>query len=138
MDPRNLHVTLHYLGQVTGSFRACVHAAAQTVNAEPFQLDLDRFGCFPRAKILWMGSQAVPAQLMHLHKNLGIAITDCGFKYDERPFTPHVTLMRKYNKTDNDQLDFTIPWAVNDFVLVESIQDKMGVCYRVLERYPMQ
>jgi 2'-5' RNA ligase len=135
--PQNLHVTLHFVGQVTEPSKDCIHAAAQSVNAQTFQLNLDCFGHFPKAKIFWMGPQNVPAQLVHLHQKLGDAIADCGFKSETRPFSPHVTLMRKCSKPGIAQSDFSLPWRVEEFVLVESITCKEGVNYQVIEKYPL-
>ncbi len=133
----NLHVTLHFVGQATESTKDCMHAAARSVDAETFQLDMDTLGHFPKAKIFWMGAQNIPAQLTQLHKKLGAAIEDCGFNADTRPFLPHVTLMRKSVNPAMKYEDFSIPWTVDEFVLVESVQDEAGVNYRVLERYSM-
>ena len=137
IKPHNLHVTLHYVGQVTESTKDCMHTAAQSVKAETFQLDLDNFGHFPKAKILWIGSQNTPAQLTQLHKKLGVAFENCGFHSDTRAFSPHVTLMRKCSKPDTTQIEFSLPWRIEEFVLVESITYKEGVNYQVIEKYPL-
>jgi len=137
IQPQNLHATLHFVGQVTESTKDCMHAAAQSVNAEAFQLDLDNFGHFRKAKILWMGSQNAPDQLTKLHKTLGVAIENCVFSIDSRAFSPHITLMRKCSKPDTDQIEFSIPWRVEEFVLVESVTYKEGVSYQVIEKYPL-
>ena len=137
IQPQNLHETLHFVGQVTESTKDCMHAAAQSVNAQTFQLNLDCFGHFPKAKIFWIGSQTMPARLVHLHKKLGDAIADCGFKCETRPFSPHVTLMRKCSKPGTAQRAFSLPWRVEEFVLVESITYKEGVNYQVIEKYPL-
>ena len=137
MQQHNLHATLHYVGQVTESTKDCMHAAAQSVKAEAFQLNLDRFGLFPKAKIFWMGAQDTPDQLMQLHKNLGIAIEGCGFVVDKRAYSPHLTLLRKCRGPVPAQIEFSIPWHVEEFVLVESITYKEGVNYQVIEKYPL-
>ena len=137
VQTQNLHGTLHYVGQVTESTKDCMHAAARSVEAEAFQLDLDNFGHFPKAKIFWMGAQNLPVQLTQLHKKLGDAIGGCGFNTDTRPFSLHVTLMRKYRGPAPAQIDFSIPWRVEEFVLVESITHKEGVKYQVIEKYPL-
>ena len=135
--PQNLHVTIHFVGQVTKPTKDCMHAAAQSVNAEVFQLNLDCFGCFPKAKIFWMGPKNTPVQLTELHKKLGIAIEDCGFNSDTRPLSPHVTLVRKCSKPDISPIEFSVPWRAEAFVLVESITYKEGVNYQVIEKYPL-
>ena len=134
---QNMHVTLHFVGHVTESTKDCMHAAARSVEAEAFQLDLDNLGHFPKAKIFWMGVQNAPEQIAQLHKKLGIAIEDCGFVSDKRAYAPHVTLMRKCVHPAMKYEDFSIPWTVDEFVLVESVQDEAGVNYRVLERYTL-
>ena len=137
MVPRNLHVTLHFLGLVNETSKDCMHAAAQTVKAESFQFDLDCFGHFSKAKIFWMGPQETPDQLLQLHERLGHAVGECGFVVDERRYAPHVTLMRKCMNPAMEYENFCIPWIVEDFVLVESVQGTSGVEYRVVERYPL-
>lgn len=137
MESRNLHVTLYFLGQVTESERDCMHFAAQSVKAEKFQLSLDCFGYFSKAKIFWVGLENIPVQLSQLHQTLGGALVACGFKRDERPYAPHVTLMRKCVDPVIPREDFSINWRVDEFVLVESVQSVSGVEYRVLETYSL-
>jgi len=137
MRPSNLHVTLHFIGQATTSTKDCMHAAARSVQAEPFQIDLNCFGLFPKAKILWMGTRNPSAQLEQLHKKLGLAIEDCGFNSDTRVFSPHVTLARKYTGPVPERVSFSIPWAIEEFVLVESVPFEQGVNYQVIEKYPL-
>ena len=145
MQPFNLHVTLHYIGSVTEDVKDCMHAAAQTISSDSFECDLDQLGSFRRARILWMGCQKVSVELAQLHNKLAVALESCGYQSENRVFTPHVTLMRKYlghpgKQSANqsaDQIDFSIPWSVNEFVLVESHTDKQGVIYQVIEKYPL-
>jgi 2'-5' RNA ligase len=137
IQPQNLHETLQFVGQVTEATKDCMHVAAQSVKAEAFQLELDNLGHFPKAKVFWMGSQNIPAQFTQLHKKLGVAIENCGFNSEARAFSPHITLMRKCSKPDVAQIEFSIPWRVEEFVLVESITYKEGVKYQVIEKYPL-
>ena len=84
-----------------------------------------------------MGLGDIPVQLSQLHQTLGDALADCGFKRDERPYTPHVTLMRKCVGPVMPCEDFTINWCVDEFVLVESVQGDSAVEYRVVESYSL-
>ena len=145
IQPRNLHMTLHFIGSVTEDVKDCMQMAAQTVRSDPFEYYLDQFGSFRRAKILWMGCQKVSVELTQLHNKLAVALERCGYQSENRVFTPHLTLMRKYQgplrnqmaKQSAEQVDFSIPWFVNEFVLVESDTDKQGVIYQVIEKYPL-
>jgi 2'-5' RNA ligase len=73
-----------------------------------------------------------------LHRNLGAALAACDFDADQRPYSPHVSLLRKVRKTVVDHQAFSINWHVDRFVLLESISSAEGVNYRVIEEYPAQ
>lgn len=135
--PAKLHVTLHFLGQVTEEVQHCMHRAALTVDVAAFTLKLDRIGYFRRSKILWMGASKASPELTDLYQKLGLAITECGYQFETRPYAAHVTLMRKCVQPLPAPADFSIPWQVNEFVLVESIAVEHGVTYKVIEKYPL-
>ena len=81
MQAHNLHVTLHFIGSVTEDTRKCLHVAAQGLAAQGgirgFEFDLNCYGHFSKAKILWMGMQNIPTELFQLQKNLGVALSEC-------------------------------------------------------------
>jgi len=133
----DLHMTLHYVGSSTDEMRDCLHEAATSIKFTPFQLSLDHFGYFKKARVMWMGVNAIPAELDCLQKDLGDALSGCEFHGDKRPYTPHVSLVKKC--TDPVQLyeGGAVVWTVEDFVLVESVPCDRGVTYQVLERYMM-
>jgi 2'-5' RNA ligase len=133
----NLHVTLHFVGQVTEEVKDCMHAAAQTIDVPGFEFKLDCLGYFPRSKVLWMGSQENSSELSELHNKLGLAIAACGYQLEARAYAPHLTLMRKSSRPGTNSADFSIPWQVNEFVLVESVSVEHGVRYQVIEKYPL-
>ncbi len=133
----NLHLTLHFVGQTTEEVKQCMHVAARTIDVNEFELKLDCLGCFPRAKILWMGCNEQAMGLTQLHKKLGMALERCGYQCEARAYTPHISLVRKCVKPEINQCDFSIPWRVNEFVLVESVSVEHGVFYKVIERYPL-
>lgn len=137
INPDNLHLTLHFIGNATTEMLDCLHQAAQTVTGRSFQLNFDRYGHFYKARVFWMGCTQTPEALTHLYQDLGTALSQCDYIAESRPYAPHLTLMRKLNKPgelDNFQ---AIPWQVNDFVLVESISTDHGVYYEVIRRYPL-
>ncbi|NOQ87690.1 MAG: RNA 2',3'-cyclic phosphodiesterase [Gammaproteobacteria bacterium] len=136
--PKNLHITLHYIGSVNDDKKDCLHEAAQSIIADPFELSLDRFGHFSKAKIFWMAVQKLPPELSRLHQNLGKALSVCDFHSDHRPYSPHVSLLRNYKGRSIDYPEFSIKWHVDEFVLVESCSAADGVNYKVIERYLMQ
>ena len=138
ITPENFHITLHFIGSVTDEVKHCLHQSAQSVTCEAFDLRLDHFGFFSKAKIFWMAPQFMPPQLTRLHNTLGNALTACDFQPDLRAYSPHVSLLRKAGKTAVDYPAFSINWHVDEFVLIESCSNVTGVSYKVLERYPLQ
>lgn len=137
IHPKNLHITLHFIGAVNDDEKDSLHKAAQSVTAHPFDLCLDGFGHFSKAKIFWMAAQKIPPGLSLLHQNLGEALSTCDFHRDQRMYSPHVSLLRKYNGAAMVYPEFSINWQVDEFVLVESVQADFGVEYRVIETYSL-
>ena len=135
MDPANLHITLHFIGNVSREQKDCLHRAAQTVNPETCRLKLDYYGHFYRARVFWIGCREIPEPLKNLYQNLGAALTACDYRMERRPYAPHVTLMRKLNRPGEMILPQPIEWPINEFVMVESKTRAEGVRYEVAERY---
>jgi len=108
ISPDYLHITLHFLGQVSDERKECMHLAAQSIAASSFELVLDHLGYFPRSKVFWLGLQEKPAGLTQLVDKLGQAITACGYQLEARAYTPHITLMRKCAKPEFDPAEFSI------------------------------
>ncbi len=90
----NLHLTLAFLGEVPGLEGA--QAAMAGVRARPFRLELGGLGRFerPEGDLWWMGVQRNPA-LEALQKQLCAQLRRQGFRLEERPFRPHLTLARR-------------------------------------------
>ncbi len=138
IPPSNFHITLHFIGSVTDDVKDCLHQSAQSVIFKPFDISLNHFGFFSKAKIFWMAAQVLPLELKRLHQNLGEALSACDFQIDPRPYSPHVSLLRKARETTINYSDFSIDWHVDEFVLVESVSTTGGVDYKVIEKYPLQ
>lgn len=91
--PRDLHLTLHFLGEADVD---AVRAAFAHVRATPISLTLSGVGQFPTANAtttLWAGI-APNAALTALHHGVAEALIDTGFVAEKRPYTPHLTLAR--------------------------------------------
>lgn len=116
--PEDLHITLVFLGDLDPQRRACAEEAADRVRAAPFSLSLNRFGCFPRARVLWCGASERPQSLLDLLHALNSGLLGCGFRPERRPFEPHVTLARKARPLPTRELEHPVAWPVSDFALV--------------------
>jgi len=135
-DP-NLHLTLHYIGPVDEGEMACIGLAARKVKGRSFKMVFDRLGYFKRPRVLWLGCEEIPEGYTELMAQLSERIEPCGFKMEVEGNRPHVTLRRKVLKPREYADIKTIVWAVDQFVLVESVPIRGGVSYQVVETYPL-
>ena len=135
VPPDNLHLTLHFIGHVNREKLNCLHRAAQTLKADRFNLELDHFGYFKKPKVLWMGLKKTTIELVSLHKTLADLFVECDYQSEQRPYSPHISLMRKLPDPEIIHAIKPISFSVNEFCLVESISIDGGVHYEVIERY---
>jgi len=129
-QPHNLHLTLHFLGNVSEQKYICAMNAAQKLTFNSFELVLNKFDGFQKAKIFYMGMTDVPQGLVDLQSHLGEVLSVCNFQPESRVFTPHVTLMRKIKSFTTENVADEINWQVKRFALVESLPVEGGVEYR--------
>ena len=134
VSPDNFHLTLAFLGEVPARERDCYARAGGTVEIPRFRVTLDRFGCFSKKPLCWLGPSVIPEELRTLHKRLQRAITPCGY-YERREFRPHVTLFRKAAGLEAPDKAPVIDLRVDRFFLVESVQKNSGVVYVPIEEY---
>lgn len=130
---RNLHLTLEFLGDQHAGRLPEIEDAAARVSGASSTLELDRFGWFPGARVVWLGGVA-PAALVKFRGALHQAMLDLGLRLDPRPFKPHVTLFRKVSHRPDLPDPVPLAWPVVDFALVESLP---GQPYRLLGRWPL-
>lgn len=94
--PAQLHLTLHFLGDVEDDRLAALQDALATVRHQPFTIAIRGTGVFPprgRPSVLWAGVAESPP-LVELHAGIGAALEACGLEVERRPYAPHVTLAR--------------------------------------------
>ncbi len=133
----NLHLTLHFIGNVYFEQMDCLQAAARTVNASAFDLTLDVQGLFKKPRVAWLGCDNPPAALGDLHRQLGKRLQACDYRPEARPYHPHVTVARNSGSIAADACFAPIDWPVTGFALIEVQAIKNGVQYRAVETYPL-
>ncbi len=133
----NLHLTLHFIGNVSLEQLDCMKRQARKVRAPGFDLCVDSQGCFSKAAVGWLGCSEVPLRLRQLHQELGRRLRRCEFQPEARRYSPHVTVARKIRTMPTDTAFEPLRWRVENFVLVESQSCADGVKYSVIETYPL-
>lgn len=138
IDPKNLHLTLAFLGAVTPIQRECLLDAASGIRQDSFVLMLEALGYWPRPRIAWLGSkQAVPPALLNIVSALRQGMQACGLAPESRAFQVHVSLRRKLARRPTLTAVEAVRWPVQDFALVESELNATGSVYRIIRRWAL-
>lgn len=99
-SPDNIHLTLHFLGEVTPADFVKLDQALKGMPLPylPFSLTISELGCFPnlrRPRVIWTGIQGDTRSLLRLHQEVEALLKETiGFKPEARPYSPHLTLGR--------------------------------------------
>jgi 2'-5' RNA ligase len=116
-----IHLTLAFLGEVADADLERAVEAGDAVRADPFELALDHVGSFRRAKVAWAGTAQPPGALVALNEELVGVLARLALPFEEREFTPHVTLARKIARPlPRTALPRPISWRAEAFSLVKS------------------
>jgi RNA 2',3'-cyclic 3'-phosphodiesterase len=99
VNPESIHLTLFFLGDIKESQVVLVQEAIAHIAAcfNAFELRLGLLGAFPdiaRPQIIWVGLGGNLSYLNEMHMKLAKELQSRGFKPENRPFSPHLTLAR--------------------------------------------
>jgi 2'-5' RNA ligase len=131
-----LHVTLAFLGRVLLERLPELRALADSLSGPGFTLRFDAPGCWPRKRLVWAAPAKLPDGLNRLAGGLASVLRAAGLEVDDRPYFPHVTLLRDAERHVLPELG-GFEWRVRDFVLVESRLQSTGSTYQVIGRWPL-
>ena len=133
----NLHLTLHFIGNVYRDQLLCMQQQARLVEAERFEFGIDCQGHFSKPRVAWLGCSEIPAALQYLHRQLGQGLRHCDYQPESRRYHPHITVARKIQSIAECKNFAPIRWRVEKFVLIESRSTGSGVEYRVIDSYDL-
>lgn len=136
MRPDTLHLTLVFLGEVAEQRLQAACLAAQETDFRRFDLQLAAAHYWGHNHIVHAAPLAVPAPLAALVAGLEHGLRRHGFHFEERPYKPHVTLLRNAKWSDAELPSLpVVRWPVRDFVLVQSLSGAQGPHYEVVARF---
>lgn len=131
----NFHVTLAFLGAVEASRVAEVTGVAREVRVPCCELHFDHLMVWKRSHVLALVASRIPDALQEFVQNLRSRLIRDGFKLDDEPYRPHVTLAREVRAPAMEKPRTMLVWPISDFVLVESTRRDQGIRYEVIERF---
>ena len=134
----NLHLTLHFIGNVFFDQLAQMREQARLVKWQPFELTIDQLGYFSKPKVNWLGCKQLPPGLLQLQRTLGEQLKRSGFVPEERSYHPHLSIAR-----DGEVLEPSItfepqPWFVDRFSLIQVLPIEAGVEYLPVETFSLR
>jgi 2'-5' RNA ligase len=99
VSPDNVHLTLRFLGEISGEHVADISSIMEEVarGFPPFTFSLRGLGAFPHAarpRVLWVGIGEGSDRLYSLQKQLEEGLVLKGFDPQDKDFKPHLTLAR--------------------------------------------
>ncbi len=143
VDPSNIHLTLAFLGD-TEEDRikvAAIMLKQKCSGFGKFEFNLSGAGVFKDfrdPRVIWIGIEN-SEKLVNLFNAIKTGLDDTGFKTEDRPFRPHITIGRikflknpavtrteieKYRETEIQKV------AVREVILFESILKPAGPVYK--------
>jgi len=102
--PDAMHLTLKFLGNIPENQVEAIEEALRRASARipVLQLKCRGVGAFPNAdfpRVVWAGIETVP-ELSILHRRVDEELATLGFLPEDRPFSPHLTLVRLKGRTN--------------------------------------
>ncbi len=137
MLTRNIHLTLVFLGDVAASWIPDLRALAEGIVAQRFELAIATVNYWRHNRIVWAGPKECPDAMQMLVADLESALKAGDFRFDERPYAPHITLLRDARRAPAAQTVADIPWRIADFALVQSLHRDNASVYEAIQRWPL-
>ncbi|MFP3937787.1 MAG: RNA 2',3'-cyclic phosphodiesterase [Phycisphaerae bacterium] len=110
VEPRNLHITLNFLGDVSGDTLAdiCELAGVCAAEVERFEFRVQGVQPVPpdgrKLRMFWAGVDEPSGRLIELQGKLSDAMSELGLRREDRAYRPHVTLARVKSTKNPDRL----------------------------------
>ena len=146
----NIHLTLAFLGSVPIARADELRDVGASVKTSSFSLELNAIGCWRRSAVGWIAPGGPPQPLDDLARELRQGLAKSQFHVDDKPFAPHVTLLRKAKckprpeqqgpASSDMSTDRQLPvvWNVDHFVLMRSDTMQSGPEYTRVGAWPLK
>jgi 2'-5' RNA ligase len=133
----NLHVTLLFLGKVDREKEQILREEASKLYAPELTLSFVKLSFWKKPGILCLSSNTNNRDLIKLVEELGRIAKKLAIPIEDRPYKPHVTLIREAKILTVTEFE-PIIWRSNSFCLVESSVNDHQINYNVLERWQLK
>jgi 2'-5' RNA ligase len=107
VEPKNIHITLRFLGNVTTSTVERIFEEMKRVQFVAFDAKIHGVGAFPDLRyprVVWAGITEGAEQLRSIFSQLEPGLRRLGFAPDPKGFSPHLTIARVRSGRNKAQL----------------------------------
>ena len=141
----NFHITLRFIGDADQVGKERVMAALSEAElGDAFNIHVGGFGAFPKlskATVGWASLEDSQGELVELADAIDEAVAEAGFGYEDRPFHPHLSVVRIRPQRDLRTVDTArrvgAKIQVREIVLYRSRFAGRGVSYDPLEKWEL-
>ncbi|MEM2937414.1 MAG: RNA 2',3'-cyclic phosphodiesterase [Candidatus Bathyarchaeia archaeon] len=124
VEPKNIHITLRFLGNITQNMVEKIYEEMKKVRFTPFDVKIQGVGAFPNLRyprVLWAGITQGADQLRSIFSQLEPNLRRLGFAPDPKGFSPHLTIARVKSGRNKAELARRIEENVNfEFGIVKA------------------
>ncbi len=134
----NLHLTLHFLGEVAADRVGVLSQLGADVAREPIELHFNKIECWGKADLACLRANEESAALTRLVGNLSTGLQMAGFPVEKQRFKAHVTLARKL-KHHEAALPIwpALDWQAGTLALVRSRLSPDGAEYAPIAEWDL-
>lgn len=147
--PANIHLTLKFIGETPPQDEPKIIEAVGKMleRHHPFVMDFNRTGIFGSRyapRVLWLGMQQTPGQLLDLAEDTLDTFDKIGFLRDRQNFVPHITLGRIKELCEKQYFQKVVQaieqktyihQEVKEIILFQSILRPDGAVYKIVKKW---
>jgi len=150
VERENIHLTLKFLGNVSAPRLSEVKSSLQQVIFSAFTAEIKGAGAFPNLNhmnVVWVGVNEGWSQVEQIYEQVEKLLSGLGFRRENRPFSPHITIARVRSGRKRDEVASFLQRlteesfgtiTVDKIRLKQSILSSSGPKYSTLLEIPPQ
>ena len=146
VEQESMHITLKFIGEVSGSSLTSITDILQTIDVPPFSMDVGLIGTNSQRapRVVWAEVDD-PGECRALAESIDSSLASLGFEPEKRKFRAHITIarVRQFHQSLFEALagvasscSGTIP--VREFILKKSELTPDGPIYTDILRIPLR
>jgi RNA 2',3'-cyclic 3'-phosphodiesterase len=107
VEREDIHLTLKFLGNVPTPRLSEVKASLQQLSFLSFTAEIKGAGAFPNLNhmnVIWVGVDEGWSQVEQIYEQVEKLLSSLGFRRENRPFSPHITVARVRSGRKRDEI----------------------------------